>query len=534
MKKGTGISVFPGIALGAPFLLPNVAGYTFPVTGSPEIEKARFAAALGTVRGQLSDLYEKTRVEMGEAQAAVVEVQLLLLEDPELLESITGSIERGTSAAAAVSDAGDAFAQIFAAMEDTYMQARSADIRDLCHRIRDALLGKATVCFPEEPFVLIGEDLSPTQTVSLPRDRVLGFVTRQGSPLSHTAILAKTWGIPSLVQADIPLEPCVLLALDGFTGTWYADPDAETLAMLEAKQQEYLRQQESLAAFQKPETQTRSGKSVPLMANIGSPADVEAAKQVGAEGIGLLRSEFLYLGRDTLPTETELFEAYRRISQDMEPFPVLIRTLDLGADKQAPCLPLAEEENPALGLRGLRLCLEREDLFHTQLRAIYRASVFGNLHILFPMIASLWELQEAKEICTQVRRELTEDGIPHREIPLGMMIETPAAAILADQFAREADFFSVGTNDLTQYTLAADRQHPNLRRCYDPKHPALLALLESVAKAAQSAGIWAGICGELASDPEMQETLIRMGYRELSMAPSSIPGSRKRIRQFDI
>jgi phosphotransferase system enzyme I (PtsI) len=523
--------VFPGIAIGVPFLLPNSEGSLPIAAGYPEIEKARFAAALGTVRGQLSQLYGKALSELGESQVAVVEVQLLLLEDPELLEAVTEAIEQGISAAAAVSDVGEAFARIFAAMEDTYMQARGEDIRDLCQQIRDALVGKEAVSFPEEPFLLVAEELSPCQTLSLPRDRVLGFVTREGSPLSHTAILAQTWGLPSLVQADIlpeALSGCEKFALDSCNGRWYADPDTETLAMLEQKQLEARREQEELEAFRTPETRSRLGTPVSLMANIGSPADAEAAKAVGAEGVGLLRSEFLYLGRDTLPSEDELYAAYRRIGQIMGDRPVLIRTLDIGADKQSPCLQLASEENPALGLRGIRLCLERQDVFRTQLRAIYRASAFGNLHILFPMVSALWELQAAKSLCAQVRTELKAP-----KIPIGIMVETPAAAILAEDFAREADFFSVGTNDLTQYTLAADRQHTGVLAQYDPKHPALLALLGHIAQAAQQAGIWAGVCGELAADPELQETLIRIGYRKLSMAPSRIPESRKRILQFD-
>ena len=531
MKTGTGLPVFPGIAIGVPFLLPTSEGSNSIPVGSPEIEKARFAAALGSVRKQLSQLYEKTRSELGEAQAAVVEVQLLLLEDPELLEAVTDAIEQGVSAEKAVSDTGEAFARIFATLEDAYLQARGEDIRDLCQQIRDALVGREAVFFPEEPFLLVAEELSPTQALSLPRDRVLGFVTCQGSPLSHTAILAQTWGLPSLVQADILLEAlsgCKIFAVDSCNGRWYADPDTETLAMLEQKQLEARREQEELEPFRTPETRTRLGTPVPLMANIGSPEDAEAAKAVGAEGIGLLRSEFLYLGRDTLPTEDELCAAYRRIGQIMEDRPVLIRTLDIGADKQAPCLQLSPEENPALGLRGIRLCLERQELFRIQLRAIYRASAFGNLHILFPMVSALWELNAAKALCAQVREELKAP-----QIPIGIMVETPAAAILAEDFAREADFFSVGTNDLTQYTLAADRQHTGVLAQYDPKHPALLALLCHIAQAAQKAGIWAGVCGELAADPELQEALIRMGYRELSMAPSRIPETRQRIRQFN-
>ena len=537
MKKGTGLPVFPGIAIGAPFILPTPETAAALPADSPETEKSKFTAAVEQVREQLSSLYGKAIAELGEAQAAVVEVQLLLLEDPELLEAITASIEAGSAAATAVTRTGEVFAQMFEAMQDTYMQARSGDIRDLCHRIRDTLLGKENFSFPKAPFLLVAEDLAPSQTVALPRDRVLGFVTRQGSPLSHTAILARTWNLPSLVRADIAfddLKNCPVLALDSFAGTWYAYPDAETLAMLESKQAKALQEQKALEAYRHRKTQTHSGKPLLLMANIGTPEDAEEARKFGAEGIGLLRSEFLYLERDIPPTEEELFAAYQRVVLAMGELPVMIRTLDIGADKQAPCLRLEKEENPALGLRGIRLCLEKEDIFRTQLRAIYRASVFGNLHILFPMVTALWEVRAAKALCRQIMQELSKENVPFRDIPVGIMIETPAAAILAGDFSGEVDFFSVGTNDLTQYTLAADRQNPRLETFYDSRNPALLALLRYIAEAAQKAGIWAGVCGELASDPEMQETLIRMGYRELSMAPGRIPESRKRIAQFDI
>ena len=537
MKQGTGLPVFPGIAIGPAAVFRDSRACVSHSSGNPEIEKAKFRAALEKARKQLAALYEKSRSELGEDPAAMVEVQLLLLEDPELSEAVTAAIEGGSAAAAAVEEAGNALAQVFESMEDTYMQARGADIRDLCGRLRDILCGEGRFSLPEGPFLVAAEDLAPSQTVSLPRDRLLGFVTRQGSPLSHTAILARTWNLPALVQADIApegLENCRVLAVDGFSGTWYADPDEATLAMLTEKQTRAAAEQQALEAYRGVQTRTRSGTAVLLGANIGSAGDTEAAKLADAEGIGLLRSEFLYLGRTTPPKEEELFSAYQRVAQAMGPLPVVIRTLDIGADKQAPCLTLAKEENPALGLRGIRLCLDREDLFRNQLRAIYRASVFGNLRILFPMISSLWELKAAKAVCRQVREALTRKGVPFRDIPVGIMIETPAAAISADALARESDFFSVGTNDLTQYTLAADRQNAGLEKFYDPRHPALLALLSHVARAARKAGIPAGICGELAADPDAQETLIRMGYHELSMAPGRILESRKRICQFEI
>lgn len=530
MRKGTGMPVFPGIAMG-PVVVYRKTQRSLPVScGQPKVEQAKFDKALETAREQLTALYEKAAAQLGQEKAAIIEVQLLMLEDLDYLEAVHASIEEGTAAALAALDCGEEFAAVFAAQDDEYMKARAADIRDVSQRIYDILCGNTGFRLPEGKFLLVAEDLAPSETIQLPRERILAFVTRQGSSSSHTAILARTLNIPSLVQADIALDlaqECKILAVDGFSGTWYADPDEETLEALLETQRGDAAYRASLDAYRGKKSMTRSGKRILLCANIGSPEDAEAAVAADAEGIGLMRSEFLYLGRDTLPTEDELFAAYRKVAETLGNRPVVIRTLDIGADKQVDYMGLEQEENPALGLRGIRVCLTREEIFRPQLRAIYRASAYGNLSIMFPMVASLWELKTAKALCAQIRRELEAEGIAVGDVPIGVMIETPAAAIQASELAKEAAFFSVGTNDLTQYTLAVDRQNANLSAFYDPYHPAILALLAHIAACAREAGIWAGICGELGADAKLTETFLKMGYTELSMAPGRILETRK-------
>ena len=537
MKTGIGLPVFPGVSIG-PAVVYHKTERVLPVSsGDPAVEQAKFNAAVETAREQLSALYEKAKVELGEEKAAIVEVQMLMLDDLDYLDGVAMAIEGGAAAAIAALDTGEEFAQVFAAMDDEYMNARSADIRDMSHRIYDILCGNGGFQLPDGSFLLVAEDLAPSETIQLPRERILAFVTRQGSSSSHTAILARTLNIPSLVQSNISLEDaenCELLAVDGFTGTWYIDPDAETLAMLKAKQAEAAADRQALEAYRGKESITKSGKKILLCANIGCPEDAEAAIAGDAEGVGLMRSEFLYLGRDSLPTEDELFEAYKKVAQIMGDRPVVIRTLDIGADKQVSYLGLEQEENPALGLRGLRICLTREEIFRPQLRAIYRASAYGSLSVMFPMVASVWELKAAKALCTRIRGELESEGVPTKEVPIGVMVETPAAAVLAHELAKEAAFFSVGTNDLTQYTLAVDRQNAKLGQFYDPYHPALMALLAHIAKSANEAGIWAGICGELGADAKMTEKFIEMGYTELSMAPGRILETRKLVCESKI
>ena len=538
MITGIGLPVFSGVAIG-PAVVYRKAQRTLPIpSGDPAVEKAKFDAALETAREQLTALFEKAKIEIGEEHAAIVEVQLLMLDDLDYLDGVAAAIEDGAAAAIAALDVGEECAQFFASMDDEYMKARSADVRDMAHRLYDILCGDKGFELPAEgSFLLVAEDLAPSETIQLPRERIMAFITRQGSSSSHTAILARTLNIPSLVQSDIDLETaasCKVLAVDGFTGTWYADPDEETLAVLKVKQAEAAAARNALEAYRGKESVTKSGKKILLAANIGSPEDAVDAIKADAEGVGLMRSEFLYLGRDNLPTEDELFEAYKKVAEIMGHRPVVIRTLDIGADKQVSYMGLEKEENPALGLRGLRICLTREEIFRPQLRAIYRASAYGNLNVMFPMVASVWELKAAKALCAKIRKELEDEGIPTKEVPIGVMVETPAAAVLAHELAKEAAFFSVGTNDLTQYTLAVDRQNAKLGEFYDPYHPALLALMAHIAKSANEAGIWAGICGELGADPKMQEKFIEMGYTELSMAAGRILESRKRVCESEL
>ena len=538
MKQGRGLPVFPGVAIGPAVVYRKAERKISDSCGSPAEEQQKFDAARETARQQLDAIYEKALKELGEDKAAIVDVQRMMLDDLDFLEGVQAAIEDGAAAAQASLDCGEEFAQVFAALDDEYMQARSADIRDISQRISDILCGNAGFRLPEGKFLLVAEDLGPSETIQLPRDQILGFVTRQGSSSSHTAILARTLNIPSLVQADIDLpdaEGCQVLAVDGFTGIWYADPDEKTMEMLLKKRDEADADRQALEAYRGKPSVSKSGKKVLLCANIGCPEDAEAAVKADCEGVGLMRSEFLYLGRDTLPTEDELFEAYKQVGQIMGDRPVVVRTLDIGADKQVSYMGLEKEENPALGLRGLRICLTREEeIFRPQLRAILRASVYGNFSIMFPMVASVWEIQRAKEFCGELRQELMSEGVPVREVPIGIMVETPAAAVQAKELAQVADFFSVGTNDLTQYTLAVDRQNAKLGRFYDPHHPAILSLLAYIAKSANEAGIWAGICGELGADPELTEKFLQMGFSELSMAPGRILETRRLVCESEV
>ena len=537
MKHGSGLGVCGGIAIGPAVVWrkgPNDAPLS---SGTPQQEQARFDAARETARQQLSGLYEHARQTVGEAEAAIIEVQMLMLEDLDYLEAVEAAIAAGSPAPAAAMETGEEFASFFAAMDDEYMQGRAADVRDMARRIYEILCGSNTVQLPEGEFILVADDLAPSETIQLPTERILGIITRQGSTSSHTAILCRTLNIPLMVQSNLAqedAESASLLALDSFAGVWYTDPDEVTLAALGQKQSSAAGEKAALEAYRGRESITKSGRRITLAANVGNPAEARIAAKADAEGVGLMRSEFLYLGRDSLPSEDELFEAYKEVIEIMGGKPVVIRTLDIGADKQAEYLDLDPEENPALGLRGLRLCLERPDIFRPQLRSIYRASALGDVQVIFPMVTSLWELREAKALCHKIRDELIAEGIIAKDIPIGIMIETPAAAVMAHELAKEADFFSVGTNDLTQYTLALDRQNAGLARFHDPYHPALLALLNHIAKAANDAGIWCGICGELGADPAMTETFLGMGCTELSMAPGKILEIRKIVCESEV
>ena len=494
-----------------------------------ERELSRYERALEQAEKELEALYERALGEAGADSAAVFMGHRMLLKDEEYRNSVTRAItgER-VNAAFAVETVGDELCRLFLEMEDEYLRARAADIRDVSDRLLRILeeeekgggrCGRGPAL--SEPVILAARDLAPSETVLLDKKKILGFVTEQGSANSHTAILARTMEIPALVSVPVAREwDGRLAAIDGEEGILYVDPDPETLERLKEKK---ARQEEAarlLLEIRDLPDVTRDGTRVELYANIGGPEDVEAVLGSRGAGVGLFRSEFLYLEKETYPTEDELFSAYRQTAERMGGREVVIRTLDIGADKTADYFGIEKEANPAMGFRALRICLKRPEIFHTQLRAIYRASAYGKVSVMFPMVASLWEVEEAKAMALQVREELEREGIPMGHVDLGIMIETPAAAILSGELAEKVDFFSIGTNDLTQYTLAADRQNDRLDDFYDPRHPAVLRLIAYVAENAQKAGIRAGICGELAADPSLTEVFLKMGIRELSVSPS--------------
>ena len=497
-----------------------------------EAEKARFAEAQQQSIAQLEELADKCREEAGEESAVLFETHAMFVEDEDYVACVMDTMESESCCAEyAVQTAGNQFAEMFAAMEDAYMQARSADILDVSRRIINNLMGVSEGGInSNEPIVLAADDLAPSETLQMDKSKILGFVTQGGSSNSHTAILARTMGIPAICGFGEALKSEYegrMAYIDGETGLLILDPDEITLTNLKAKYDAQQKRKALLQTMKGQEDVTLDGKHIKLYCNIGSPEDVNSVLANDGQGIGLFRSEFLYLAADYYPTEEEQFQAYKKVAEAMDGKRVIIRTLDIGADKQVAYFNMPKEENPAMGIRAIRISLNRPEVFRTQLRALYRASAYGNLMVMFPMVASVWELKEAKALCAQLRQELTAEGIETKDVPVGVMVETPAAAVLAHELAKEAAFFSVGTNDLTQYTLAVDRQNANLGRFYDPYHPALMALLAHIAKSANEAGIWAGICGELGADPKMTETFIKMGYKELSMAAGRILEIRK-------
>ena len=537
MKKGTGRPVFSGVAIGRAYIYKKQQAALPTSCGDASVEQRHFEEAKEEARAQLQALFEKTCKEIGEEQGMIIDVQMMMLDDLDYLESIEAMIKNGASAAEAVKETGDTFAAAFAAMDDDYMKARAVDVKDVSTRIVTILCGGKTGFSMEEPGILVAEDLTPSETVQMPKDKILAFVTRQGSSNSHTAILARIMNIPSLVQTQINLDDEIdgkQMIVDGFEGCYYIEPDEQTLAVMKEKRHATEEYRQQLEAYRGKESITRGGRKINLFANIGNPDDLVHVIEGDAEGVGLMRSEFLYLGRTDFPTEEELFEAYKKVVEGLGGRRVVIRTLDIGADKQADYFGLEHEENPALGLRGIRICLEREDVFRPQMRAIYRASAYGPVSVMFPMIASLWEVRKVKEFCAKIREELIAEGVAVGEVELGIMIETPAAAIMSAQLAKEVDFFSVGTNDLTQYTLAIDRQNPNLDAFYDAHHPAVLELLRQVAHNAHEAGIWAGICGELGADASLTETFLEMGYDELSVSPGRVLELRKKVCESEV
>lgn len=537
MKQGIGRPVYSGVSIGRIYLYkPNTCDLTRPAE-DPKAELEAFHQAKVTAAEQIAELYEKTLREIGEEQAQIIEIQGMMMDDADYVEAVEDMIQNGSSAASAVHETGDAFAAVFAAMDDEYMQARSTDVRDISERLVRILCGGSSVFHMEDPGILVADDLTPSETVQLDKEKVLAFVTRQGSSSSHTAILARILNIPSLVQADIVLDDDIdgrMMAVDGFTGEYYIDPDEETLTRMEDKQHRVEEYRQLLEGYRGKPSVTAAGRKIKLFANIGSPDDVQRVIDGDGEGIGLLRSEFLYLGREDYPTEQELYEAYRKVVEAMDGKTTVIRTLDIGADKKVDYFGLEEEENPALGYRGIRICLTREEVFRPQMRAIYRAAAHGPISVMFPMIISEAEVLRIRAFCEKIKEELKEEGIPYGETELGIMIETPAAAIISDRLAKLVDFFSVGTNDLTQYTLAIDRQNAKLDSFYDAHHPAVLALLEMVARNAHANGIWAGICGELAGDLELTDTFLKMGFDELSVSPSRILELRKKVCESQV
>ena len=534
--QGKGVS--KGIAKGPLYFFQRSdTTVTLKVVSDIEAEKARLAVAQEQSIRQLNALAEKCQEDAGEEMAVLFETHAMFVEDEDFVECITSLIdEESCNAEYAVEQAGIQFAAMFAAMDDAYMQARAADIKDVAKRILNNLLGVVDGGIDsEEPVILAADDLAPSETLQLDKSKILGFVTMGGSGNSHTAILARTMGIPAICGAGEALAESYngrVGYIDGETGQLIIDPDAMTQAALKEKYEKQQETKKLLETMKGQEDITLDGKKMLLYCNIGSPEDVAAVLANDGQGIGLFRSEFLYLSASDYPTEDEQFEAYRSVATAMNGKRVVIRTLDIGADKQVDYFDMKEEENPALGVRAIRICLNRPEVFRTQLRALYRASVYGKIAIMFPMITSVWEVKECKRACVSVMKELEAEGIPYNnDTELGIMIETPSSVFVAEELAKLVDFFSVGTNDLTQYTLACDRQANDLGKFYDPHHPALLRAIKMAADAAHKAGIWIGICGELGADISMLPTFLAMGIDELSVSPSAVLPVRAAIRQ---
>ena len=540
MEVYQGKSVFGGIAIGRISVHKKDEQQVKRVRiEDPEQEILRYRQAKQTAMKQLQGLYQKALKEVGEANAAIFEIHQMMLEDDDYNESVENIIRmQQVNAEYAVASTGDNFAQMFSAMDDDYMRARSADVKDISERVLSVLGDRSTgIAASEEPVIIVADDLAPSETVQLNKDLVLSFVTVHGSVNSHTAILARTMSIPALIGTAIPLTDDIdgkVGIVDGKNGCIYVDPDEDTLGRMQQLKLEEQEKKELLQTLKGRENITIDGKKIMLYANIGNSKDLAAVLQNDAGGIGLFRSEFLYLERETFPTEEEQFQIYRTVAETMAGKPVIIRTLDIGADKKCDYFEMEPEENPAMGCRAIRICLTRPEIFKTQLRALFRASAFGNISIMYPMIISVEEVHRIKEIVAEVKQELTEQGVSFGEPKQGIMIETPAAVMMSAELAKEVDFFSIGTNDLTQYTLAIDRQNPKLDAFYDPHHPAVLHMIQLVVENAHKAGIWAGICGELGADQTLTRRFLAMGVDELSMSPGSILPVRKIILETDV
>lgn len=541
MQVYSGKSVFGGIAIGKISVYRKNEQQVKRVrTEDTQGELARYEAAKAAAIEQLQELYQKALKEVGEANAAIFEIHQMMLDDGDYNESVENIIEtQKVNAEYAVAVTGDNFAQMFRAMDDDYMRERAADVKDISERVLSILNGgqKGKVV-TDEPAIIVADDLAPSETVQLEKDMVLSFVTVHGSVNSHTAILARTMAIPALIGTEeLPLDDTVdgkLAVVDGLNGKIYVEPDAQTLEEMKKRRQEELEKKELLQLLKGKENVTRDGKKIMLYANIGNIKDLATVIQNDAGGIGLFRSEFIYLEKDRYPTEEEQFSIYKTAVETMAGKRVIIRTLDIGADKQCEYFEMDKEENPALGYRAIRICLTRPEIFKTQLRALFRASAYGNLAIMYPMITSLWEVRRIKEIVEEVKAELTAEQLEFGNPQQGIMIETPAAVMMSGELAKEVDFFSIGTNDLTQYTLAIDRQNEKLDEFYNPHHEALLRMIQMVVDNAHKCGKWAGICGELGADPTLTEQFVRMGLDELSVAPSMVLKLRKIVREMNV
>lgn len=537
--QGKGVST--GVAAGPLYFYQRAkAEITRYEVADPEAEWSRFKDAQAKAIEQLGELAEKAREEAGDEAALLFETHQMMAEDMEYEEAIQAAIqENKLNAEAAVTDTAAQFAEMFASMDDPYFQARSADVKDVSGRIISALTGAVHGGIDSPvPVILAADDLAPSETVQLDKSKILGFVTEGGFGSSHTAILARTMGFPAIIGVGDQLKAEYAgkeVIIDGSTGSVTIDADEDTRAVLLKKMEEQKKTREMLEKLKGLPNESKDGQSVKVFCNIGGPDDVPAVLANDAGGVGLFRSEFLYLNCDDFPSEDVQFEAYKKVLSDMGGREVVIRTLDIGADKQIAYFNMPKEENPALGNRALRICLNRPEIFHTQLRALFRASAFGKLGIMFPMVTSVWEVREAKKMCERVKAELTKEGIPFSEdVEIGIMIETPAAVLMSDRLAKEVNFFSCGTNDLTQYTLACDRQNADLGRFYDPHHPAVLRALKMVCDNAHKNGVWVGICGELGADLALTETFLSIGIDELSVSPRSVLPLRQKIREINV
>lgn len=533
-----GKSVYSGVAIGRLAIYHKADNQVKREKISDvEAELARFEEARNTAKEQLAGLYEKALKEVGEVNAAIFEVHQMMLDDLDYVESVTNMIQsQEVNAEYAVATTGDTLSEVFASMDDDYMRERAADVKDISNRVIAVLQGNgAGGLNANEPVILLADDLAPSETVQLDKSKVLSFVTRHGSTNSHTAILARTMNIPALIGIDY-LEDAEgkMGIVDGYEGKLIIDPPVSVLETYQKRKEADEEKKRLLLELKGKENVTIDGTKINLYANIGSVADVASVLANDAGGIGLFRSEFLYLESSDYPTEEEQFAAYRKVAESMAGKKVIIRTLDIGADKQVDYFHLDKEDNPAMGYRAIRICLDRRDVFKTQLRALYRASYYGTISIMFPMIISVNEVKEIKKVIAEVKAELDEEKIPYKDVEIGIMIETPAAVMMSEELAQEVDFFSVGTNDLTQYTLAIDRQNPKLDNIYDSHHPAILKMLKMIVDNGHKGGCWVGICGELGADTTLTETFLKMGFDELSVSPSMILKVRQEIRSIEL